>query len=104
MLELKALDVKILDVRSLTDVTDYMILATGESHRHLKAMATAADELLKRLGRTPIGREGDERSGWMVVDAGDAVIHVFSRALRKFYDLDGLWADAPLVEVPEAKP
>jgi len=92
--ELKALDVKVLDVGALTDVMDYMVLATGQSDRHLRALAIALEELLDELGRTLVGREGEDRSGWIVIDAGDVVVHLLNRALRAYYDIDGLWADA----------
>ena len=89
---------RILDVRGLTDVTDFMVLATGTSERHLKAMAAAVEAVAREEGRTLLGVEGAGPSGWIVVDAADVVAHLFSRSLRSYYDLDGLWADAASVD------
>jgi ribosome-associated protein len=99
LVELKGENVRALDVRGLTDVTDFMVVATGSSERHVRALSDALREALREAGRRIIGSEGSKDSGWIVVDAGDVVAHVFSRSLRRYYDLDGLWADAAEVEV-----
>ena len=98
LVDVKADAVRILDVRGLTDVTDFMVLATGMSDRHLGAMSDAVRVAVRAEGRKLLGSEGSEGSGWIVVDAGDVVAHVFSAALRAYYDLDGLWADAKVLE------
>jgi ribosome-associated protein len=99
--EVKAEDLKMLDVHGLTDVTDFMVLATSTGERHLKALAGAAREAVRSAGRSLLGTEGEEASGWIVVDAGEVVAHLFTRRLRAYYDLDGLWADARPVELDE---
>ena len=95
----KGEEVRALDVRGLTDVMDFMVLATASSERHARALADAARGFLRDHGRRILGSEGGRDSGWVVVDAGDVVVHVFSRSLRRYYDLDGLWADAAEIDL-----
>src|SRR6266568_2650087 len=91
----KAGDVLVLDVRGLTSYADYFVLMTAESDRQAGAIADAVDEKLKAQGASKVGVEGYESGRWILVDYGDVVAHVFSREARGFYDLEGLWADAP---------
>jgi len=91
---LKAQEVRILDVRGLTDVMDFVVLATCLSERQMKALRAAAEEAVDAGGRSALGSEGTEASGWVVVDTGDVVTHLMTRVARAYYDLDGLWADA----------
>jgi ribosome-associated protein len=100
--ETKVGHVRILDVRRLTDVTDFMVLATAGSERQLRALARCVEEACRRAGERPLGVEGTEASGWIVVDAGDVVAHLMGARARDYYDLDGLWADAREVERPTA--
>ncbi len=95
---LKADDVRVLDVRGLTDVMDFIVLATAGSQRQLRALHGAAEDAVKAAGRHVIGQKSEAASGWTVVDTGDVVCHLMTRALRQYYDLDGLWADARAVE------
>ena len=97
--DIKAEGVKILDVRGLTDVTDFMVLATGTGERHLRAISEAVEAAVRTEGRRLVGTEGSEGSGWIVVDVGDVVAHLFSGAKRAYYDLEGLWADAKVLGV-----
>ncbi len=94
-LDKKAEDVMVLDVRGLTGYADYFVLMTADSDRQAGAIADAVDEKLKAQGATKVGVEGYESGRWILVDYGDVVAHVFSREARGFYDLEGLWADAP---------
>ncbi|HVI76193.1 MAG TPA: ribosome silencing factor [Anaeromyxobacteraceae bacterium] len=94
-LDKKAEDVLVLDVRGLTSYADYFVLMTADSDRQAGAIADAVDEKLKAKGATKVGVEGYESGRWILVDYGDVVAHVFSREARGFYDLEGLWADAP---------
>jgi ribosome-associated protein len=98
-LDKKAEDVLVLDVRGLTSYADYFVLMTAESDRQAGAIADAVDEKLKAQGATKVGVEGYESGRWILVDYGDVVAHVFSREARGFYDLEGLWADAPRFQV-----
>jgi ribosome-associated protein len=98
-LDKKAEDVLVLDVRGLTSYADYFVLMTADSDRQAGAIADAVDEKLKAGGATKVGVEGYESGRWILVDYGDVVAHVFSREARGFYDLEGLWADAPRFQV-----
>ena len=98
LLDMKAEHVRVLDVRGLTSVTDFMVIATGSGDRHVSAMSDAVRGALRERGREILGSEGSKDSGWMVIDAADVVTHVFSRSMRRYYDLDGLWADAAEIE------
>ena len=100
LVDVKSEAVKVLDVRGLTDVADFLVIATAMSERQLAAMASAAAEAVESSGRTLLGTEGTGQSGWIVVDTGDVVTHLLSRPARAYYDLDGLWADAPVVTGP----
>ncbi len=99
--DLKAEAVAVLDVRGLTDVTDFMVLATAMRDRHLGALADVVESTVRDLKRTRLGTEGSPDSGWMLVDTGDVVAHVFSASSRQYYDLDRLWGDAKIVEGEE---
>jgi ribosome-associated protein len=98
--EVKAEGVRVLDVRGLTDVTDFLVIATALSERQLAALAAAAETVIASSGRTHLGTEGTGASGWMVVDTGEVVTHLLTREARTYYDLDGLWADAKVLETP----
>ena len=90
--DLKAKDVVTLDVRGLTGVTDFMVVGTGTSNRHVKSLATNVSVELKKHGCKPLGIEGGQVADWMLVDAGDVVVHVMSPEARDFYDLERLWS------------
>src|SRR5690554_1594181 len=92
--ELKAKDVVRIDVRELTGVTDYMIIASGGSNRQVSALADSVIEKAKEAGRRPLGIEGKESGEWVLVDLGDIVVHVMQPATREFYDLEKLWQSA----------
>lgn len=91
----KAQDISILDVRERTSVTDYMILASGTSSRHVRALAESVASEAKSKGVRPAQVEGGDVSDWLLVDLGDVVVHVMMPASREFYDLERLWRDAP---------
>ena len=99
-LEKKAEHVRILDVRGLASYTDFLVLMTATSDRQVGAVADAVDGQLRKLGHRPIGVEGQGAGNWILIDAGDVVVHVFQEDARGFYDLDSLWSDARTVPVP----
>jgi ribosome-associated protein len=97
LLDKKALDVVILDVRGMTSYADYFVIASGESDRQVSAMAENVQVQLKTPeegGNRPIGTEGLETGQWVLLDYGEVVAHLFLTDLRAHYDLEGLWADA----------
>ncbi len=98
-LDKKAENPVILDVRGLSGVADYFVLLSAESDRQAAAVADAVDERLSGMGAQRLGTEGRAGGGWVLLDFGDVVVHVMSPESRGFYDLEGLWADAPRVAV-----
>jgi ribosome-associated protein len=97
-LENKARDVIILDMRGITPLFDYFVLATGASRRQIHTLAEEIDDALRALGETRRGLEGYEPGRWVVLDYGDLVIHLFDPETRGYYGLEDLWADAPRVD------
>ena len=93
-----------LDVTKLTDVTDYMVLASGTSARHVRALVDSLRETAKRRAVHVLGVEGQETGKWVLVDLGDVVIHVMDAETRAFYDLERLWGDAGPVRSEPAPP
>jgi ribosome-associated protein len=93
--DLKATDVSVLDVRHLTTVTDMMIVASGRSERHVRAIADEVVVKCKQQGYRPIGVEGQKVGDWVLVDLGDVVVHVMQPRAREFYNLEKLWDIAP---------
>ena len=89
--DLKAERIVALDVRDKTDVTDYIIVASGNSSRHVKAIANNVVVAAKKAGQVPLGIEGETDGEWMLVDLADVVVHVMQPQVREFYDLESLW-------------
>jgi len=100
--EKKAEDVKIMDVRELTGVTDYFVLCSGHPDVHVKAISDAVQEGLKKSKVKVWHQEGYSALRWVLLDCVDVVVHVFQRDVREFYGLDRLWGDAALVEMTPA--
>jgi ribosome-associated protein len=84
-------------------VADFLVICGGESERQVKAISANVLEGLKKLGERPLGVEGFEAGRWVLMDYGDVLLHVFLTRLRTFYDLEGLWADAPRVATGSAQ-
>lgn len=93
----KGEQIKTLDVRDLSSVTDYYVVVTGTSPPHIKALAEEVDRALKKEGTGCFRRSGTPESGWIVVDYFDVILHIFSPEQRQYYALETLWADAPVV-------
>jgi ribosome-associated protein len=96
-LDKKAEDVAVLDVRGISTVADYLVVCSGTSEPHLKAIADEILRRLKELGHRPHGREGYPPSRWIVMDYTDVLIHIFHPELRQRYGLEELWSDAKRV-------
>lgn len=95
--EAKGRDVVFLDVRKISGFTDYMVIATGTSTRHVASMADKVIERMRAHGRKPGGVEGLDAGDWVLVDFGEAVVHLMRQQTRDFYALEKLWADGKVV-------
>ena len=89
--DVKAKAVKVIDVRHLTAVTDFMIIASGRSGRHVRALADGVLASCQEAGCRPIGMEGQSGGEWVLLDMGDVVVHVMLPSAREFYNLEKLW-------------
>lgn len=89
--DIKALDIIELDVHGLTTITDTMVICTGTSSRHVQAIAHRLVEGLKDMNVRPLGVEGEQTGEWILVNYGDAMVHIMQAESRKFYDLESLW-------------
>jgi len=96
-LEKKCEEVKILDLRGLTSVTDFFVIITADSERKAKAAAEHIIDELREDGERPMHVEGMDSMHWILLDYIDVVVHIFIPDERRFYDLESLWSDAPLV-------
>ncbi|MDO9080905.1 MAG: ribosome silencing factor [Desulfuromonadales bacterium] len=104
-LEKKALNVRVLNVRGLSSLTDYLVLASGQSDRQVQAIAESVRVGLKLHHELPpMAVEGVREGRWVLIDYGDVMVHVFHEPVRDYYDLDGLWREALEVPVPEDNP
>lgn len=91
----KAQDIIKIDVRELTSMTDYMVIASGTSDRHVKSVAQNLVETMKKSGHRPLGVEGENDGEWVLVDLQDALVHVMLPRVREFYNLEKLWDIPP---------
>lgn len=89
----KGVDIKVVDVRGKSSVTDILVIAAGNSTRQVKALADSVVEKAKQNGVQPMGTEGQEESSWVLVDLGDVVVHVMLPETRDFYNLEKLWGE-----------
>jgi ribosome-associated protein len=92
--DMKAVDVRVIDVRGANDVADFMVIASGTSDRHLRAIADRVVQMAKASGQRPLGVEGLEQGEWVLVDLPDVMVHVMLPRTREFYQLEQLWTPA----------
>ncbi|HET7306858.1 MAG TPA: ribosome silencing factor [Gammaproteobacteria bacterium] len=90
--DLKAVDIKVLDVRGATAITDMMVIASGTSDRHVRALARAVLDAARGAGAKPLGVEGEQGGEWVLLDLNDIVVHVMLPRMREFYNLEKLWS------------
>ncbi len=100
-LEKKAQDLALLEVGELTTIADYFIICSGRSDRHVQSISEGIKEDGRAAGLRPLSSEGVARGQWVLMDFSDVLVHIFYEPVRRFYDLDGLWAGAAAVELPE---
>jgi ribosome-associated protein len=93
--ETPASDSVVLDIRELSSFADFFVICSGENERQLRAISEKLQEELREHGIRPQRTEGTPRSGWIVLDYNDAIVHVFDQELRDFYKMERLWAEAP---------
>ena len=100
----KADDLLVLDVRAISSITDYFVIASGSSEPHLRAIAAEITDTLKQdYGIAPRAMDGTLHTGWLVLDFFDVIVHVMRHEVRQRYDLESLWGDAPRVKPPRAR-
>ena len=95
----KAIDIKAYDVRGLTLIADSFVLCAAASEPQFRAIYKGVREGMKEAGIAPLNAEGNFRGAWLVLDYGTVIVHIFREEAREFYDLDGLWSDAPLIDL-----
>ena len=100
-LEKKACDLVVMKVGDLTSIADYFVICSGRSDRQVQSIAQGLEENAAERGIKPYAVEGTSRGHWVLMDFSDVIVHIFYEPVRKFYDLDGLWGDAPRVQLPE---
>jgi ribosome-associated protein len=99
----KTQNIAVLDVRKISDFTDYMVIATGTSNRHVQSSADKVAETLRGHGVRRVGIEGQQLGDWVLIDFGDVVVHIMREQTRDFYNLEKLWSDAKRIEVGEKR-
>jgi len=100
----KGTDIKILDLRKLSGISDYFLICSADSDRQVKAIADEVDKMLSEEGIKCIHREGFESLNWVILDYFDVIVHVFKNEIRQFYGLEKLWGDAPVIIIDEESP
>jgi len=101
LLEKKAKDMIILNVKGLSNFADYFVICSGTSDRQVRALTSSIQENLKKSGIVPRGVEGENLGKWVLMDYDDLIVHIFYEPVRAFYDLERLWSDAPQMEIGE---
>ena len=100
--DVKARDIDVIDVRGKSSITDFMLIASGTSKRHVVSLAQAVVDKVKQAGEEPLGTEGQTDGDWVLVDLGELVVHVMMPDARSYYDLERLWRFDPLEDETDA--
>ena len=100
----KAKNIKIFDVQGLTLIADAFVICTATSEPQLKAVFNSVKDGMTEIGVKPLRSEGAFHGGWLLLDFGDVLVHIFREEAREFYDLDGMWGDAKLIPFTDAAP
>lgn len=100
--ERKAVNPVLFEVGGLTSITDYFLIAGGNSSRQVQAISRHLSRRMRDKGLKAFGVEGEKEGHWILMDYGDLVIHIFYQPVREFYDLEGLWIEAPRIDIHEA--
>jgi len=95
----KAIDPIVLEMKGVASFTDYFLICSGKSDRQVLAIAEEIERVLEGDGIRPLGQEGRSEGKWVLMDYADVVVHIFLEPLRAFYDLEGLWMDAPRIDL-----
>lgn len=95
----KGIDIKVVYIKDVSILSDYLVIATGTSSTHVKSLAEEVEFQLKKLGIVPTHIEGHRSNSWILIDYGNVIVHVFSEDTRKFYDLERLWKDGKEIEL-----
>jgi ribosome-associated protein len=98
-LEKKATDIVLLKVEGIVSYADYFLICGGRSDRQVQAIVQSIETELKKRGHRALGVEGLSQGRWVLIDYGDVIVHVFQESIRRFYDLEGLWIEAPRVDI-----
>ncbi len=103
-LDKKGIDIKLLDVREVSSLTDYLLIVSGRSDRQVQAIAeNIKTEFKSQHSIQPLAVEGMDKGRWALLDYGEIMVHVFQQPVREFYDLEGLWSEAPEVELEQTE-
>ncbi|RAL25449.1 ribosome silencing factor [Lujinxingia litoralis] len=100
--DLKALNTTVIDLRGRVSYTDFIVVATGTSERHVQALARRVDQEMRESGRKTMGAEGLDTGRWALLDYGDIIVHIFHQDARSDYDLERMWSEAPRLELEGA--
>ena len=99
ILERKAIDPVMFDIGRLTSIADYFLIASGSSTRQVQAISRHLERRMREEGLKVYGMEGEEEGHWVLMDYGDVIVHLFYQPYREYYDLEGLWTEAPRVQL-----
>jgi ribosome-associated protein len=104
VLSKKGTDIRLLDLKKLSGISDYFLICSADSDRQVKAIADEVDKILSEEGIKCIHREGFESLNWVILDYFDVIVHVFKNETRQFYGLEKLWGDAPVIFIEDELP